>query len=186
MFDDDFQHFLQTLENTRLTAHTSIGAIYSEWYECITQGGKLLLFGNGGSALLAQHVACELVVRFSMNRAPIPAISLTSDGGILTAICNDFSFEELFARQIVAFAQPPDVAVGITTSGKSKNVLAGLRKAKSIGIRTCAFVGNDSSMVAEFADTILKIPSDTTATIQEMHLFCSHILCRELEKSCLP
>jgi D-sedoheptulose 7-phosphate isomerase len=119
-----------------------------------------------------------------MVREPIPAISLTADGSILTAISNDFSFEELFVRQLVAYAHPGDVAVGITTSGKSENVLAGLRKAKKMGIRTCAFVGNDSTMVAEFADAILRIPSTTTATIQEMHLFCGHLLCREIEKSC--
>lgn len=148
----------------------------------IGNGGKILFFGNGGSAADAQHLATELTVRYISDRAPIPAIALTTDTSALTAIGNDFGFEHLFARQINALGQSGDVAIGISTSGTSTNILKGLQAAHDKGLITVGFSGRDGGNMAEFCDLLLVVPSHTTARIQEMHITLGQMLCGALEK----
>jgi D-sedoheptulose 7-phosphate isomerase len=145
-------------------------------------GGKLLFFGNGGSAGDAQHLATELTVRYIRDRAPIPAIALTTDTSALTAIGNDLGFEQLFARQVQALGRPGDLAIGITTSGKSRNVIRALEVARELGLRAAAFTGNDGGSLPGVADPLVIVPSRTTARIQEMHITLGQMLCGALER----
>ena len=149
--------------------------------ESIERGGKIMFFGNGGSAADAQHLATELAVRYVKSRRPIPALALTTDTSALTAIGNDYEFSYLFARQIEALGKAGDVAIGISTSGKSTNVLRALETAKSMDIRTIGFSGKGGGQMAEVCDVILTVPSDTTARIQEMHITLGQMLCGALE-----
>ncbi len=148
----------------------------------INNGGKLLFFGNGGSAADAQHLATEFTVRYVRNRKPIAALALTTDTSSLTAIGNDFGFEDLFARQIEALGNKGDIAIGISTSGKSPNILKGLSAAKENKLVTIGFTGADGGQMAKTCDVLLKIPSQTTARIQEMHITIGQMLCGALEK----
>jgi D-sedoheptulose 7-phosphate isomerase len=148
----------------------------------IEAGGKLLFFGNGGSAADAQHLATELTVRYTRNRAAIPAIALTTDSSALTAIGNDFGFEHLFARQVEALGRPGDIAIGITTSGRSPNVLKGLEQAKALGLTAAALSGGDGGSLPGLADPLLLVPSTTTARIQEMHITLGQMLCAAIEQ----
>ncbi len=152
----------------------------------IRGGGKILLFGNGGSAADAQHLATELTVRYVKNRKPIPALALTTDTSALTAIGNDLGFDELFARQIEALGQAGDIAIGISTSGKSENVLKGLEAAKGKKLVTAGFTGQgagkDGGEMGALCDVLLRVPSKTTARIQEMHITLGQMLCGALEK----
>jgi D-sedoheptulose 7-phosphate isomerase len=147
----------------------------------IRAGGKLMLFGNGGSAADAQHLATELTVRYKKDRAAIAAIALTTDSSALTAAGNDLGFEKIFARQIEALGRKGDVAVAISTSGKSANVIAGLKQAKAMGLVTAAFGANDGGSMPAHADHLLLVPSATTARIQEMHILLGQMLCGALE-----
>ena len=147
----------------------------------IKGGGKILFFGNGGSAADAQHLATELTVRYKKDRAPIAAIALTTDSSALTAIGNDFGFERLFERQIEALARAGDVAIGITTSGKSENVIRALRAARKMGVVAAALSGGDGGRLPGLADPLLIVPSKTTARIQEMHITLGQMLCGALE-----
>ncbi len=147
----------------------------------IKAGGKVLFFGNGGSAGDAQHLATELTVRYKTDRAPIAAIALTTDTSSLTAIGNDFGFEHLFARQVAALGKRGDLAIGISTSGKSQNVINALIEAKKLGIVTAGFTGKTGGPMAEHCDILLNVPSTTTARIQEMHITLGQMLCGALE-----
>jgi len=147
----------------------------------IRGGGKLLFFGNGGSAADAQHLATELTIRYKRDRAAIAAIALTTDTSALTAAANDLGFEQVFARQIEALGKPGDVAIGISTSGKSANVIAGLKKARSLTLVTAAFTGQGGGELSSLADHLLAVPSTTTARIQEMHITVGQMLCGALE-----
>jgi D-sedoheptulose 7-phosphate isomerase len=147
----------------------------------VRNGGKLMLFGNGGSAGDAQHLATELTVRYKKDRAAIAALALTTDTSTLTAAGNDLGFERIFARQIEALGRPGDVAIAISTSGKSPNVIAALKQAKSMRIVTAALGGKDGGGMSGLADHLLAVPSDTTARIQEMHILLGQMLCGALE-----
>jgi D-sedoheptulose 7-phosphate isomerase len=147
----------------------------------IRAGGKLMFFGNGGSAADAQHLATELTIRYKKDRAAIAAIALTTDSSALTAAGNDLGFEKIFARQIEALGRPGDVAIAISTSGKSANVIAALIQAKAIGLVTAALGGNDGGAMPTHADHLLLVPSATTARIQEMHILLGQMLCGALE-----
>jgi len=140
-----------------------------------------MLFGNGGSAGDAQHLATELTVRYHRSRAPIAAIALTTDTSVLTAAGNDLGFEQVFARQIEALGRKGDVAIAISTSGKSPNVIAALTQARAKGLVTVAFGGKGGGDMAGLADHLLVVPSDTTARIQEMHILIGQMLCGALE-----
>ena len=144
------------------------------------KGGKVITFGNGGSAAEASHLAEELVGRFKKDRRPFPAICLTADSGTVTCIANDYGYESLFVRQIDAFAQPGDVAVGMTTSGKSENVNRALRAAHARGAVTIALTGEAGLQGAE-ADHVIAVPSSDSAIIQEVHLMIIHLFCQAVE-----
>ncbi len=156
---------------------------------CLTSlasGGKILLFGNGGSAADAQHLATELVIRYRYNRKALAAIALTTDTSLLTACANDFSFEEIFSRQIEALGRPGDVAIGITTSGNSPNVLTALAVARDMGLVAAGFGGRDGGKMVGLADPLLIVPSNSTARIQEMHILLGHALCDQVEAKAAP
>jgi len=144
-------------------------------------GGGLLLFGNGGSAADAQHIACEMVGRFLFDRPPLKAEALSANTSSLTCIANDYDSQAVFARQIEAAGGPKDVAVGITTSGNSSNVVAGLAAARRIGIKTIALTGRGGGRCAKLADVLLDVPSDSTPRIQEAHTIIYHAICELVE-----
>lgn len=144
-------------------------------------GGKIVLFGNGGSAADAQHLATELCVRYSAERAPIAALALTTDTSALTAIGNDLGFALLFARQIEALCRPPDACIGISTSGTSDNVIAGLAAARKQGCVAAGLAGRDGGRMVGLAEPLLIVPARSTARIQEMHITLGHMLCLALE-----
>jgi len=144
---------------------------------CLRNGGKVLFFGNGGSAADAQHLAAELVGRFVRERAGLPAIALTTDSSILTAVGNDYGFEQVFARQIQALGRAGDVAVAISTSGKSANVLEGVKEARKRKLKTIGLTGKDGGALAQRADVAVTIPSTSTARIQECHIAIGHLFC---------
>lgn len=139
-------------------------------------GNKVLLFGNGGSAADAQHIAAELMGRFHLDREPLPAIALTTDTSVLTAIANDWSYESLFSRQVQGLARAGDVVIGISTSGGSPNVVRGLEEARRLKATTIAFTG-EGGKISEIADHVLSVPSTDTARIQEAHITAGHIIC---------
>jgi D-sedoheptulose 7-phosphate isomerase len=145
-------------------------------------GGKLVLFGNGGSAADAQHVAAELVNRFQMDRNPLPAIALTTDTSILTSVGNDLAFDELFSRQVRALVQKSDVAVGISTSGDSSNVINGIIAAKERGAITVGFTGRSGGRLKDLVDTCCHVSSESTARIQEAQITIWHALCEVIER----
>lgn len=149
-------------------------------------GGTIYLCGNGGSAADAQHVAAELIGRYLRDRAPLPAVALTTDTSVLTALANDYDFAEVFARQVRALVTKRDAVVGISTSGKSPNVLAALRAARRRGALTVAFTGVTGEPLASEADVCFRAPSARTPLIQEAHILVWHILCELIEDDCQP
>ncbi|MGV8079054.1 MAG: SIS domain-containing protein [Syntrophales bacterium] len=144
-------------------------------------GNKILLFGNGGSAGDAQHLAGEFVNRFLIERPPLPAIALTTDTSVITSIANDFDFSEIFSKQIRALGQPGDIAWGISTSGTSSNVLKGLEMAKKMGMITLAMTGRDGGPIARMADHSLYVASSSTPRIQEVHITAGHVICEMVD-----
>ena len=144
-------------------------------------GGKLLIFGNGGSAADAQHMAAELVNRFQRERAALAALALSTDASILTSIANDYSFDRVFVRQIEALGRPGDVALGISTSGGSPSVVTALESARAKGLRTIALTGRDGGAAALVADVHVNVPSDSTARVQEVHTTLIHAICELVE-----
>ena len=159
-----------------------ISLIGNVWISALQSGKKILFLGNGGSAADAQHLAAELVVRYRNNRKALAGIALTTDSSVLTAHGNDFGFDTVFARQIEALAVPGDVVVGISTSGTSKNVVAGLTAALDRGCITIAMTGQSGGLCNELADHCLKIPSNITAHIQECHILVGHVWCEMVEQ----
>lgn len=158
-----------------------ISALVEACLKSLRGGGKICFFGNGGSAADSQHLATEIVVRYTRDRRALPAIALTTDTSILTAAANDFGYESVFARQVAALCDARDVVVGISTSGTSANVVAGLRQAREIGACVVAFTGQKGAACAELADIAFKAPSDVTARVQECHLLVGHIVCDLVE-----
>ena len=149
--------------------------------DALASGHKILLFGNGGSAADSQHIAAELVGKLLVKRRALPAIALTTDTSNLTALANDFGYETVFQRQIEALGQAGDVAIGLSTSGRSPNVLAAIRTARKKGLKTIAFTGRDGGSLAKLVDLSITVPSDSTQRIQESHITIGHILCELIE-----
>jgi D-sedoheptulose 7-phosphate isomerase len=149
--------------------------------KCLKRGGKVILFGNGGSAADSQHVAAELIGRFQKERRAIPAVALTTDTSILTSLANDYSFDIVFARQIEGLGSPKDVAIGFSTSGNSRNVIEGLKTAKKMGMTTISLTGNKGGKIAPLTDISLIVPSACTARIQETHICMAHAICELVE-----
>ncbi|MBL4740155.1 MAG: D-sedoheptulose 7-phosphate isomerase [Sneathiella sp.] len=181
-FDEEFESHAEVLAQTRATTFEPFQQMLDVWCHSVLNGGKILFFGNGGSAADAQHLAAELVVRYIDDRPPIAAIALNTDTSALTAISNDFGAEHVFSRQIEALGNPGDVAVGITTSGTSPNVVAGLEMARKKGLVATALTGRDGGVMPDLADPVIIVPAQTTRRIQEMHITLGHLLCGALEK----
>jgi len=182
-FHDELEDHAAVLAATREALMTPFENMLKVWTTCITNGGKILFFGNGGSAADAQHLAAELVVRFISDRAPIAAIALNTDTSALTAGANDMGFETVYARQIDALGQPGDVAVGLSTSGTSPNIVAGLEMARRKGLVATALTGRDGGRMPQLADPVLIVPATSTRRIQEMHITLGHMLCGALEQN---
>ena len=154
--------------------------------ECYRSGGGVFTFGNGGSASDAQHIVCELVGRFMKVRPPLKAEALSTNTSSLTAIANDYDYESIFARQLEAQGSAGDVAIGLSTSGNSPNVIAALQKAKQIGMKTIAFTGSGGGKCGELADVLLDAPADTSPRVQEAHVVIYHIICELVEAEMFP
>ncbi len=144
--------------------------------------GKILLCGNGGSAADAQHLAAEFVNRFSFDRPALPAISLTTDTSVLTSICNDYDFEQIFSRQVEAHGQPGDILFAISTSGHSENILAAVQQAKRKGLHVVGLTGATGGKLAPLCDYCMKVPSTKTPRVQEVHILLGHIICAGVER----
>ncbi len=185
----------QELENSRAVVAamaddaalaTVIEAVARASIVALQAGNKILLMGNGGSAADAQHLAGELVSRFAYDRPGLPAFALTTDTSVLTAIGNDYGYERLFARQVEAVGRRGDVLFGISTSGKSPNILAALEAARSLGIITVGMTGNHGARIVERVDHCIQIPSGSTPKIQEGHIISGHIICGLIERAMFP
>ncbi|WAC08491.1 MAG: D-sedoheptulose 7-phosphate isomerase [Thermodesulfobacteriota bacterium] len=155
-----------------------VGVIVNALHE----GGKILLFGNGGSAADAQHIAAEFVNRYLLDREPFAALALTTDTSILTSISNDINFEEIFSRQIAALGKKNDIAWGITTSGNSRNMIRAFEVSVELGLTTIGFTGKDGGTVASLADYNFNVDADSTPRIQETHITLAHVFCELVEK----
>lgn len=166
VLDDFYAHNLAQVTD-------AAGAIAS----ALAGGRKLLAFGNGGSAAEAQHLVAELVNRFNLERPPLPALALTTDSSVLTSIANDYKFEDIFSKQIKALGMDGDVALGISTSGNSPNVIKGLGAARSRNMVTIGLTGRDGGDMLSLCDLLIRVPSDETARIQEVHNLVSHLVC---------
>ena len=151
--------------------------------DSLRKGGKIIFFGNGGSAADSQHLAAEFVGRFKKDRKALAAIALTTDTSILTSLANDYGYEVIFAKQIEALGNKGDVAVGISTSGKAKNVIQGIKRAKEANLKTVALTGGDGGILSKTADINLVVPSKVTARIQEAHITIGHIICELTEEA---
>jgi len=162
------------IERISDTAHSIV--------ESVRAGNKLIICGNGGSAADAQHVAGEFLCRFYKDREPLPAIALATDASVLTSISNDYSYDDVFSRQVKALGKKGDILLGISTSGASKNVLNAFTVAREKGITTVLLTGNTEKEIARFSDIVIKTPSTDTPRIQEMHLIIEHIICEIVEK----
>jgi D-sedoheptulose 7-phosphate isomerase len=161
---------------------TAISAIAERVAQALREGGKLLVAGNGGSAADAQHVAAEFLSRFAFDRHPLPAIALTTDTSVLTAIGNDYGFDRIFERQIRGLARKGDVFLAISTSARSPNILAGLKAAREIGVATVGFSGSKGGDMRALCDLFLAVPSDETALIQQIHITAFHAICGMVER----
>lgn len=170
------------LRQTACSLAPDIVTVAEDIINILRDGGKVLTCGNGGSAADAQHFAAELVGRYRRERPAWPAIALTADPSVLTSLCNDYGFEQVFARQVQALAQPGDILVAISTSGRSKNVLAAVEAASALGIRTVGLTGQGTSKLGEMVDHHLPIPSSNTAFIQQAHIAVIHIICELVEE----
>ena len=181
-FESQLDEHEAVVRETRANLREPFARLVGACAKSLANGGKILLFGNGGSASDAQHLATELVVRYNVDRPAMAALALTTDSSILTAGGNDFGFDTIFTRQIEALGKPGDVAIGITTSGTSENVIRALQTAKSSGLVAAALSGRNGGKLPGRADPLLIVPSDITARIQEMHITLGHMLCDALEQ----
>ncbi|MAY65733.1 MAG: phosphoheptose isomerase [Rhodospirillaceae bacterium] len=180
-FEDEMEEHAAVAAATRGALSAPFQALVTVCAKSLKNGGKLLFFGNGGSAADCQHLATELTVRYKTDRAPLAAIALTTDSSALTAGANDLGFDQVFARQVQALGKPGDVAIGISTSGRSPNVLEALTAARAGGLIAAGLSGKDGGRMAGLADPLLIVPSDITARIQEMHITLGQMLCGALE-----
>lgn len=153
--------------------------------ECIRAGGKVILFGNGGSAADAQHLVCEFMGKFRRERMAIPAMALTTDTSVITALANEYGYDSIFERQVEAYVQPSDVVIGISAEKNHYSVINGLIKAKQMKAKTIALIGKDNGKIARVTDIVISVPSSDTPRIQEGHITIGHIICDILENHLL-
>jgi D-sedoheptulose 7-phosphate isomerase len=179
----EFAESIQIKQRVLAEQLPALSRILQVLLKALGAGNKVLLFGNGGSAADAQHIAAELVSKFRRNRGALPAIALTTDTSILTSIGNDFGFEHAFARQIEALGQIGDVAIGLSTSGNSPNVLHGLHLASEMGLTAIGFTGQNGGKLKDVVDICFHAPSQSTARIQEIHITAAHALCELIEQT---
>lgn len=180
-FDSELSEHLKVAEAVRASLAGPFASLTEDCVSSLRNGGKILFFGNGGSASDAQHLATELTVRYIKDRPAIAAIALTTDGSALTAAGNDLGFEKLFSRQIEALGRPGDVAIGISTSGRSPNVIEGLRMAREKGLVAAGLSGRTGGDMVGLADPLIMVPHDAAARIQEMHIMIGQALCGAIE-----
>jgi D-sedoheptulose 7-phosphate isomerase len=180
---DEIEASIDVKRRTIETQVPMIVAIAERVVETFWRGGKLLLCGNGGSAADAQHIAAEFVSRFRRERRGLPAIALTTDTSILTAISNDYGYERVFARQVEALGRPGDMVIGISTSGISASVIAAMRAARNGGMATVGFTGASGGTLVDHVDLCLCVPSHNTARIQEVHITVAHVVCEIVERT---
>ncbi len=178
-----FQESIRVKEEALKSNVDKLVAVVEEIRKVLQEGGKILFFGNGGSAADSQHIAAEFIGRFKKERRALAAIALTTDTSILTALGNDYGFDILFARQIEGLAGPKDLAFGISTSGDSKNVIEGIRQAKKMGLKTVSLTGCGGGALARLTDISLIVPSQNTARIQESHICMAHAICELVENN---
>jgi D-sedoheptulose 7-phosphate isomerase len=178
-FEELASLFLHVAESEYAKSVEQAATLIGDAFEA---GNKLLIFGNGGSSSDAQHLAGEMVVRFQTNRRSLPALALSADSAVLTACANDFGYSLVFARQIESLGGPGDVALGISTSGKSENVICALETARRQKLRTVLLTGASAPRMAEEWDLVLAVPSGTTARIQEVHLATYHLICEFIDQ----
>lgn len=176
--DDTCSALLNSIETCKHRLSDLVQAVV----QCMQHGGKLLLFGNGGSAADAQHIAAEFVNRFRLDRSPLAAIALTTDTSILTSVANDFSYDQVFSKQVEALASQDDMVMGISTSGNSRNVVRGLETARGKGAFTVGFTGMNPGAMGPFCDILIDAQTSDTPRIQEVHIFMAHIMCDLVEK----
>jgi D-sedoheptulose 7-phosphate isomerase len=183
MSDRVTKHINQHIDTIRLLTESShlIETIAQAITRCLRQNGKILWMGNGGSAADCQHMAAEFVGRFEQERKGLASIALTTDTSILTSVGNDYGFEKIFSRQIESLCNNNDIVIGISTSGNSRNILEGFKKAQQAGAYTIGFTGNDGGLMAAQVDTCIIVPSNNTARIQEAHILIGHIICTCVE-----
>lgn len=191
LIDDIAAQLRETADNLRRMSedaalHATLAEVARACIEALRRGNKILFAGNGGSAADAQHLAGELVSRFSYDRPGLPAFALTTDTSVLTAIGNDYGYEHLFARQIEAVGVRGDVFIGISTSGRSPNVLNALRAARQKGLITVGLTGRSGGSMPELCDHCLRVPADVTPRIQEGHISLGHTLCWLIERAMFP
>ena len=160
----------------------AIAQIAELMIDCLKKDGKVIVFGNGGSASDSQHIAAELVGRFKKDRSALAGIALTTNTSVLTSLANDYGYDVVFSRQVEALGKKNDVVLGISTSGKAKNVALGIKQAKKMGIKTVALSGGDGGEIVKLADVSLVVPSKITARIQEAHITIAHIICEIIEQ----
>jgi D-sedoheptulose 7-phosphate isomerase len=182
LWSKELDEHRQTVEATAHSAQQAFCDVMTILEASVRRGGKILLFGNGGSASDAQHIAAELVVRYKNNRLPIAAVALTTDTSTLTACANDLGYDAIFERQIEAIGRKGDVAFAISTSGRSPNVLRGLRQARDMDLHTVGLSGGIGGEMRDVCDSLIVVPSSITSRIQEMHITIGHMLCKALEE----
>lgn len=180
------KHFTSSCRVLDLSANdetfiNSCRTIAQAFSACLKAGNKLLFAGNGGSAGDAQHIAGEFVSRLNFDRAPLPALALTVDTSVLTAVGNDYGYEQVFQRQVLALGCPGDIFVGISTSGRSRNILAALAAAREKGMTTVGFSGDGGGDMAKLCDLVLAVPSVSTPMIQQIHIVAAHAICGAVE-----
>jgi D-sedoheptulose 7-phosphate isomerase len=178
---------LQAVQNLFLETHAQdLIGLALDIAQAFSQGKKIMIMGNGGSAADAQHMAAEFINRFKIERAPLPALSLSTDTSILTAIGNDYGFDQVFEKQIQALGVSGDILLGISTSGNSPNIIRGFKTAREKKINTVALTGNRGGSMIEWADRPLIVPSSDTPHIQETHILAIHLLCELVDSSLFP
>ena len=182
MIDSLFEDHSNVIAKVRDTQQSNIERFASYCRTSLRQGGKILFMGNGGSAADAQHLAAEFVGRFEKERRGLAAIALTTDTSILTAVGNDYGFDQVFSRQIQALARPGDVVFGISTSGNSPNVVQALIAAKDVGAITIGMTGESGGKMAAVCDLCIQVPSKRTARIQEAHILIGHVVCAAVDE----
>lgn len=182
LWTTEFDEHRRTVEATAACAAESFSDVVGLLESSVRRGGKILFFGNGGSAADAQHLVAELVVRYKSDRTPIAALALTTDPSTVTACANDLGYDRIFERQVEALGCRGDVAFGLSTSGQSVNVLKGLRQARAMGLSTAGLCGGTGGDMRSTCDAVIVVPSRVTARIQEMHISIGHMICKALEE----